>query len=209
MTHSTWWTAREKTWWRNRCSSTALPSFACPHILPHDGTTASISITQSCTQVLFHLFKKGVTMTSTRNFHTKWSMGINISPALIFIFLNQMNRQYVYIIMVSDHTNTQSLVHLTEHIHLLEHSNHFSFILLISKNIMLSKHNSSTRATITSKNCEKRQSTFCITQYLGSYCVRQVGRYGCLCIILHAYKNVTTNEQGNDTANKWNHKVQT
>lgn len=156
MTHSTWRTAREKTWWRNRCSFTALPSFACPHILPYDGMTASISITQSCTQDLFHLFKEGVTMTSKRNFHTKCSMGINISPALIFIFLNQMNHQYVYIIMVSDHTNAQSLVQLTEHIHLLEHSHHFSFILFISKNITLSRHNWSTRATITSKNCEKR-----------------------------------------------------
>lgn len=90
---------------RNRCSLTALPSFARPHILPYDGMTASISYTQSCTQDLFYLSKKGVMMTYTRYFHTKCSIGINISPAHVFIFLNQMNRQYVYITMVSDHTN--------------------------------------------------------------------------------------------------------
>lgn len=50
---------------------------------------------------------------------------LNAVQALTFhlplycIFLNQMNHQYVYIIMVSDHTNAQSLVQLTEHTHLL------------------------------------------------------------------------------------------
>jgi len=52
-------------------------------------------------------------MTYTRYFHTKCSTGINISPAHVFIFLNQMNRQYVYIIMVSDHTNAQSIAQLS------------------------------------------------------------------------------------------------
>lgn len=61
-------------------------------ILPYDGMTASISYTQSRTQDLFYLFKEGVTMTYTRYFHTKCSTGINNSPAHVFIFLNQMNR---------------------------------------------------------------------------------------------------------------------
>jgi len=30
LTHSAWWTAREKTWWRSRCSLTALPFFCAP-----------------------------------------------------------------------------------------------------------------------------------------------------------------------------------
>jgi hypothetical protein len=204
MTHSDWWTAREKTWWRNRCFLTALPSFARPHILPYDGMTAFISFTQSCTQDPFYLFKEGVTMTYTRYFQAKCSTCINISPALVFIFLNRMNHQYVHIIMVSDRTNAQSHVQLTEHIHIT-----FPLYSSSARTSPFADIIQAQEQHLVLKTVKKGHSTFCITQYLGSYFVRQVGRYGCLCIIPCSYTNAATNERENNTANKWNHKAET
>ena len=120
-----WHTAPDGRPERRLCEETGALWLLCLllHALMHFlmMVTASIPFTQSCTQDLFYLFKEGVTMTHTRCFHTKCSTGINISPALVFIFLNQMNHQYVNIIMVSNCTNAQSLVQHTEHIQLMHY----------------------------------------------------------------------------------------
>jgi hypothetical protein len=67
----------------------------------------------------FHLLEQRVTTVCTRNVRTRLNTSLDASTHLIFIFIDDLDRRFVYSIMAAYRSNPHSIVQLIQRVHIL------------------------------------------------------------------------------------------
>jgi hypothetical protein len=67
----------------------------------------------------FSIFSRKGLQQLTRNFHTHWTIGLNASTDVVFIFVDGMNIHLIYTIMAFDCSNFHFPVQLIQHLRIL------------------------------------------------------------------------------------------
>jgi len=131
---------------RSNQSLTALHS---PSLQHHWLTTICLSHLPDMHTIPLHLFEKWVIMTYTGNSILSGALSI-VSYYLVFIFLDEMNHQFIYIIVQSNHSYAHSPVQPMQYLHFLWN---MTFLLCLSSSSACTSQSVQDLLTHDDNNC--------------------------------------------------------